>query len=183
MALALDGGSKRRKRAAHSGDITTEQLDEFFAALAETCNVALSARRAGFSAGWAYRKRKSDAAFRNQWVAAVREGYAKLELVLLERAMKGTPKPIRVGGSDRIIREYSNTLAVALLRRHAETVDQYDGQPDESEAAELRAKIIEQLDRLREREAGKAKNDAVETKFAAGRLELIRRALGVRRFR
>lgn len=177
--LALDGGSKRQKRQVRDQDISAEQLDEFFAALADSCNVAYAARQAGFSANWAYRRRKRDAAFRNQWIAAVREGYAKLELVLLERAMKGTPKTIRVSGSDKVIREYSNTLAVALLRRHAETVDDYDGQPDEGEAAELRAKIIEQLDRLREREAGRAKNP-VEHKDAAARLATLCRALGVR---
>jgi hypothetical protein len=176
--LALDGGGRKKRRAGHEGDISAEQLDEFFAALADSCNVAYAARQAGFSANWAYRRRKRDAVFRNQWVAAVREGYAKLELVLLERAMKGTPKTIRSNGSDKVIREYSNTLAVALLRRHAETVDDYDGQPDEGEAAELRARIIEQLDRLREREAGKAPK--VEHKDAAARLATLCRALGVR---
>lgn len=89
--------------------------------LGATCNVAMSARKAGFSQSWAYRLRKRDAAFRAGWAEAVREGYAKLELVLLERAMKGTPRPIfRRDGSERIIREYSTALAVALLKRHAD---------------------------------------------------------------
>ena len=92
--VAIDGGARMRVPEAHRDDITAEQIEIFFATLAETCNVVRSAKEAGFSSNWAYRKRKTDAAFRNGWAAGVREGYAKLELVLLERAMKGTTKPV-----------------------------------------------------------------------------------------
>jgi len=105
-ALVLDGGARMRRRERGPGDISDEQVETFLATLAETCNLVRSARAAGFSANWAYRKRRRDAGFRAGWAMAVREGYAKLELVLLERAIKGTPKPIvRRDGSERIIRE------------------------------------------------------------------------------
>lgn len=183
--LALDGGNSPKRRAAGKADITDAQLDTFFETLADSCNVVLSAKAAGFAPNWAYRRRRREAAFRARWAQAVREGYAKLELVLLERAMSGTPKAVRSrGGDDSIIREYSNTLAIALLRRHAETVDGLDGiELPGSEADEMRAKIIAQLDLLRERAEAKGKGrrrgPAVEIKNAAGRLALYERLLGI----
>lgn len=141
--LVAEGKTRLRVKRKRATEISEEQLATFFEGLADTCNVSLAARRAGFTANWAYRRRKFDAAFRNSWSAAVREGYAKLELVLLERAMKGTPKVIHRAGGDETIREYSNTLAIALLRRHAETIDGLDGlEEDETANAELRTKIL-----------------------------------------
>ena len=151
--LVIDGRERVRGRQASAQTITPEQMETFFATLGETCNVVRSAKAAGFSSSWAYKLRQRDAAFRNGWAQAVREGYAKLELVLLERAMKGTPKPImRRDGGERIIREYSTQLAVALLRRHAETADSAAYEPGEDEMRELRDKILGKLERVRERE-------------------------------
>lgn len=154
-ALALDGRSSPKLRRRREQDISPEQIDTFFATLADTCNVVRSARAAGFTPNWAYRKRKTDAAFRNGWAQAVREGYARLELVLLERAMKGTPKPVmRRDGSERIMREYSTPLAVALLKRHADIADSAAYEDDEQGIAEVRERILDKLQRLRERETG-----------------------------
>lgn len=150
----VEGSSRLKRRRGSSQTIRPDQIETFFLALADSCNVVRSAKAAGFSANWAYRKRKTDAAFRNGWAAAVREGYAKLELVLLERAMTGTPKLVRTSrGTDRVMREYSTALAVALLRRHAETADRSAYQPGEEELSEIRARIMEKLDGLRKREA------------------------------
>lgn len=172
----VEGKTRLKVRGGRRDDITPEQIDTFFAALADTCNVVRSAKEAGFSANWAYRKRKSDAAFRNGWAAAVREGYAKLELVLLERAIKGTPKLVRTAkGTDRVMREYSNPLAIALLRRHAETADSAAYEPDEDEFREIRERILEKLQRLRER--GEARENEIETKGALDRIGLIGWAL------
>ncbi len=178
-ALVLDGGKRMRLRSACRTDISDEQIEMFFITLAETCNVVRSARAGGFSANWAYRKRRRDAAFRNGWAKAVREGYAKLELVLLERAMKGTAKPIiRRDGSERIIREYSTALAVALLRRHAETADEAGHEHNAADMRETRDRILDKLDRIRAREAAKrGGRAAIETKAAGSRIETIRWAL------
>ena len=174
--LVVEGKTRLKKRKAPSQAIKEEQLEAFFAALADTCNVVRSAKAAGFSANWAYRKRKTDAAFRNNWAAAVREGYAKLELVLLERAMKGTPKLVRTAaGSDRVMREYSTTLAVALLRRHAETADIASEDHAEDELKEVRERIFDKLQRLKKRE--EPDEGEIETKAARDRPELIAWAL------
>lgn len=176
-ALVTEGKTRLRTRRASSQSITEEQYETFFATLADTCNVVRSAKAAGFAANWAYRKRQRDAAFRGGWEQAVREGYAKLELVLLERAMKGTPRPIqRRDGSERIIREYSTALAVALLRRHAETADSAAYEPDEDETRELREKILGKLERVRQR-AEQEGDGPIETKGAADRIDTILWAL------
>jgi hypothetical protein len=174
----IEGKTRLKERRASSQTISTEQIDIFFATLADSCNVVRSAKAAGFTASWAYRRRKFDAAFRNGWAEAVRDGYAKLELVLLERAIKGTPKLVRTArGTDRIMREYSTALAVALLRRHAETADSAAFEPAGDELREVRERILEKLERLRERDAGQ---DAIETKGAWDRIGLICWALECR---
>ena len=193
-ALVLDGGAKMRMRETGPGDISDDQVETFLATLAETCNVVRSARAAGFSANWAYRKRCRDAGFRAGWAMAVREGYAKLELVLLERAMKGTPKPIvRRDGSERIIREYSTALAVALLRRHADTADEADQSQDDEAMRETRERILAKLERLRARDEAlrdgpstgsvppQDERGEIETKSAVDRIATIR--WGLRRAR
>ena len=175
--LVVEGKTRLKKRKPSPQSISEEQEQEFFVALADTCNVVRSAKAAGFSANWAYRKRKKDAAFRNGWAAAVREGYAKLELVLLERAMKGTPKLVRTAaGKDRVMREYSTALAVALLRRHAETADAATEEHGEDEMHEVRERIFAKLQRMKERED--VADDEIETKAATARPELIAWALG-----
>jgi hypothetical protein len=150
----VEGKVRLKRRRASSQTITPEQVETFFETLADTCNVVRSAKAAGFTPNWAYRKRKTDAAFRNGWAQAVREGFAKLELVLLERAMVGTPKLVRTSrGGDRVMREYSTSLAVALLKRHAATADAAQYQPSEDELTEVRERILEKLEGLKRRRA------------------------------
>lgn len=166
--LLIDGGEKAQVRGPRGQDISPEQVETFLVTLGDTCNVARSARVAGFSSSWAYRLRKRDAAFRAGWAEAVREGYAKLELVLLERAMKGTPRPVqRRDGSERIIREYSTALAVALLKKHADTAAEASYEHHEDELREVRERIIDKLERLRARDAGEG--EAALTPLAAGK--------------
>lgn len=154
MAEIVEGKSRLRRRRASRQTITQEQIDVFLETLADTCNVLRSAKAAGFGKDWAYRRRKVDAAFRNGWAEAVREGYAKLELVLLERAMVGTPKLVRTSkGGDRVMREYSTSLAVALLKRHAAVADAAQYEPSDEELAEVRDRILEKLEGLKRRQA------------------------------
>ncbi len=170
----VEGKTRLKERQASPQTITDDQIETFFETLAETCNVVRSAKAAGFSANWAYRRRKFDAAFRNGWAAALAEGYAKLELILLERAIKGTPKLVRAsGGKDRVMRDYSPTLAIALLRRHAEAAGKADeAGPPEDDLDDVREAILEKLERMRARELG-----GVETKGWIGRIELIEWAI------
>lgn len=154
--LVVEGNVRLKKRKASPQTISDEQIEIFFATLADTCNVVRSAKEAGFTANWAYRKRKLDAAFRAGWARAVAEGYAKLELVLLDRAMNGTVKRVPSGSGEKRIREYNNQLAMALLKRHCDTAASIDDMLSEEEADEIRQRIMAKLARKKEREEAEA---------------------------
>ena len=150
--LVLVGRNKAQLREASPQSITDEQIETFFSELADTCNVVRSAKAAGFSANWAYRKRKMDAGFRAGWARAVAEGYAKLELVLLDRAMNGMVKRVPSSGSEKRIREYPNQLAMALLKRHSDMAGSIDSMLSEEEAEEVRERILAKLAKKREQD-------------------------------
>ena len=147
---ALDGRSSPKRRARRIQDISEKQIETFLATLADTCNVVRSAKSAGFSANWAYRKRASDAAFRAGWARAVAEGYAKLELVLLDRAMNGIVKRVPTRDGEKRIREYPNQIAMALLKRHFDMAASIDDMLSEEEAEEVRERILAKLAKKRE---------------------------------
>lgn len=52
----VEGKSRLKVRRASPQTITDDQIEAFFETLAETCNVVRSAKAAGFSANWAYRR-------------------------------------------------------------------------------------------------------------------------------
>jgi hypothetical protein len=158
--LVLVGRNKAQRREASPQMISDEQIETFFSELADTCNVVRSAKAAGFTANWAYRKRKMDAGFRAGWARAIAEGYAKLELVLLDRAMNGTVKRVPSGGSEKRIREYPNQLAMALLKRHSDMASSIDNMLSEDEAEEIRERILAKLMRKREQEERRAEDTA-----------------------
>lgn len=63
------------------------QMDIFLEALAESSNVAASARAAGLPANAMYRERRRNPGFAARWHAALCEGYARLEAELLSEAL------------------------------------------------------------------------------------------------
>ena len=58
------------------------QMDIFLEALAESSNVAASARVAGISANAMYRERRRNPGFAARWHEALCEGFARLEAEL-----------------------------------------------------------------------------------------------------
>lgn len=169
--ILIDGGAKARRRGPRGQDVSPEKIETFLVTLGMTCNVAMSARKAGFSQSWAYRLRRRDASFRAGWAEAIREGYAKLELVLLERVINGTRKVVVArDGSTRIIREYSTALAVALLKRHAEAAAEASYEHSEDDMREVRERILEKLERMRAQDEAAG---AIETKGGIDRVGLI----------
>ena len=54
--------------------------------LAASCNVTVSAKEAGFSPEAIYRRRRNDPAFAQRWQAALEQGYARIEALLVQRA-------------------------------------------------------------------------------------------------
>jgi len=127
----------------------------FLASLAETCNVKLSAKRAGVSHNCVYERRNRNATFRVSWDAALAMGYAQLELMMLERALHGVEKVVtRRDGTTEVMRKYNDRTALALLRMHRENAAITNETVDDGEWQEARDRIVARLARIRERDEG-----------------------------
>jgi hypothetical protein len=173
--LVLEGGKRVRKLRASYRSWTKAKEKAFLEALSASCNVKLAAKKAGVSTSGAYVRRTNNASFRTAWDAALSVGYSQLEMVLLERALHGVEKTVIArDGTTTVMREYSDRVALALLRMHRETVAIVNEGVDDGEFEEARERIVSRLERLRERDKG------VETKSAADRIELIASALRLR---
>lgn len=152
--------------------------DVFFATLADSCNVTLSAATAGVSGSSAYRRRRKEAGFRGRWGEALATGYAQLELEMLRRALQGKEKVVTVAGESRIIKDYDDRIAIALLKMHRETVGEIERGIDGQEHEEAVERILARLQRMRAQLTGEC-----ETKRGIDRIELIVVALRLRRIR
>ena len=116
---------------------------EFLTVLAETCNVTRACAEAGVSASGAYKRRRENAAFRAGWLEAIATAYQRLELVLLDRAFNGTEKVVkRRDGSEERMLEYSNQLALTLLKMHRDTAEAANAELPPEEVDELRERLV-----------------------------------------
>lgn len=159
--LVLTGGKKPQLRKAKKDGWTPAKKGRFLEALADTCNIALSLRRVKMSASGLAKLRARDAAFRAGWAVAVREAVARLEIVMLERALKGTVKTVtKAGGQTETMHEYPNAIALQLLRMHrgeAQASEMAAGAaaaPDggyEEDMEELRKRVMRKLAGVRRR--------------------------------
>ncbi|WP_343346165.1 hypothetical protein WJT74_01825 [Sphingomicrobium sp. XHP0239] len=164
VALHLEAGATPRMKSKPNR-ISKAQDTAFFDHLAASCNVKRSAQAAGISPQHCYSRRRSDAAYRRRWEDALAEGYAKLELALLERAILGSEKVTTAYDEEKkevrstVVREYSNALAMSLLKMHRETVElasQARGAGfDEQAVREARAAIETKLELLSARAAAR----------------------------
>lgn len=71
-----------------------EAEEQFFGDLAATGNVTWAARRVGFSREAIYARRRRDPVFHERWQAALAEGVARVEMLLVRRAeelLEGRP--------------------------------------------------------------------------------------------
>lgn len=154
--LTIVGGARPKARKPSIRDWTKAKEEAFVSALAETCNVTAAAEVAGVSLGGAYARRKKVAAFRAAWAEAVATAYQRLELVLLERALNGTEKVVkRRDGSEEIMRDYPNSVAMTLLKMHRDhamdaAAEQSEGD-GEADGDEIRERLVQKLERLRKR--------------------------------
>ena len=155
--MVLDGKGRVRLRKASPKAWTKEKEQHFLQALSDTCNVKWAAKEAGVSPQRAYERRKSHAAFRSGWIEAIGFAYGRLELILLNRALNGTERIItRRDGSEERMVDYSNQVALTLLKMHRETAIEADCELPSEDLMELREKISRKLDRLKQQEDKRA---------------------------
>jgi hypothetical protein len=153
--LVLIGGKKPQLRKATKKNWTKAKEEIFLSVLAETCNVTRACKAAGVGVTSAYRRKKENAAFRAGWLAAIAIAYQRLELVLLERAFNGIEKVVNVrAGEATTMREYSNSLGIALLKMHRETAADAEYEFGQDEIEEVRERLIRKLQRMKQRDAG-----------------------------
>jgi hypothetical protein len=89
----------------------------FLEHLAATCNVTASAREAGVVPGTVYAHRMKNPDFRDGWRAALEQGYARLEAMLLERATSAAGR-FEVAGDKEVDAPFDWDKAMDLLRQH-----------------------------------------------------------------
>jgi hypothetical protein len=129
----------------------------FLARLAETSNVAASARFAGVSSSAIYAERRRSAAFRSEWAGALSEGYAKLEADLLAEAMQSASAQT----SDAMLksRAQKHRLALALLAAHRVSVKGVVTSPapivTKLDGKEIKERLLAKLDQMRVRSEAK----------------------------
>lgn len=105
-------------KRAHRPAWTAATERKFIDHLAATCNVAASLREVGATATSAYRHRQQSAPFRTAWDRALNDGYARLEAMLLDRALNGRRVTVERDGEVIETVEYCDTLALRLLALH-----------------------------------------------------------------
>lgn len=126
---AGDGRVVRRNKnrrvqiaAARASDWTSERELVFLAELAATCNVAASARAAGFTSKCAYARRRQWPGFAEAWDAMLALGYPRLEAKLLRQATNGIVPPdgerltARIAEEDEDAAIVDVALALSLLK-------------------------------------------------------------------
>lgn len=165
---------KPQQRTGRRSDWSQAKRDKFIEVLADSCNVSLAARAIKRSISNVYKQRTQNADFRAAWDQALAIGYARLEMMMLERALHGVKKIIVLkSGETKVMREYPDRIALSLLRLHRENVAATDDGVDDDDYQEACQRIITRLERLRERDEEEDAERAVETKQAVDRLALM----------
>lgn len=98
---------------------TREWAPRFLVALAEGPNVSAACRAVGIGRSTAYDHRRQDAEFARGWDDALDQGVDELVGECYRRARHGVERPVYQGGAKvGTVTEYSDTLAIFLLKSH-----------------------------------------------------------------
>ncbi|GGD62810.1 hypothetical protein GRI62_13035 [Erythrobacter arachoides] len=116
----------------------------FLEKLAESSNVAASARAAGVSSGTAYAARRKDREFARDWRRALCEGYDNLEIELLSRLRRGQ-RPTETT-------KYDNAAAIRLLLAHRDEVSQQRALDEDEDEDAILASLTGKLEAMRQRQ-------------------------------
>jgi hypothetical protein len=155
--LVLVSGKKPQKRKASVRSWSKTKASKFLSVLAETCNVSEACRTSGIASGTAYKRKKTDAAFRAGWREAMAAAYSRLEIELLGRAFTGVEKVVtRRDGSEERMTEYSNQLGLTLLKMHRDSATDADPDSEPGNMDEVRERVFNKRERLRKREEARA---------------------------
>jgi hypothetical protein len=167
-------GTQIRTTKGHRWSDAAETV--FLDQLAATCNVTLAGAACGFSHAALYRRRRNDAAFRQRWDAALAQGYAHLEALLLRRAVDALEGVAPDPAAAVRIPEMSVRDALAILGHHRRAIEGRPrsrrewarrrpfGEARDSILAKLEA--IERAHRIEDAARAEAETDAIEAMTA-----------------
>jgi hypothetical protein len=155
------GGQKRvQKRKQRSDTWTQAQVREFMAVLAESCNASEAARAVGKCRQGAYDRRRRDPAFARAWDAALDQGYAELELLLMRAALHGSEsEEITLDGEGavktrKVKRAPNLSVGLRLWQHYRERVAKIRGTSDDAgPTPEEQAQVRRALAEIRRRRA------------------------------
>lgn len=135
-----------QKGSDESGTVNKHWRTYFLQALAATSNVTASAKEAGISLSRAYKARREQADFADQWRGALFEGYEHLEMEVLAQLRGNDPdRKIDIANAIRLLGAHRDTIAAERARR--------EGQDEQAVYAALDRKIETIRSRLAEARA------------------------------
>ena len=108
--------SKSKPQRGHARAKTDVWHQAFVEALRVSGNVRIAAQAAGVDRSTASKRRKSDADFALAWDDAIEDAVDQLEAEAWRRGYEGIEKPITVAGEREVVREYSDTVLITLLK-------------------------------------------------------------------
>lgn len=159
-------GTQIRTTKGHRWSDRAETL--FLDQLAATCNVTLAGEACGFSHAALYRRRRNDPAFSERWDAALAQGYAHLESLLVRRACDALEGVAPDPGAAVRIPEVTVRDALVLLGHHRRRIEggppsrrEWTREPPIEEVREEILRRIAAMDRARHaKQAAKAEAEA-----------------------
>ena len=127
--------------------LATNWREIFLAKLADTSNVTEATEAVNANTAFIYKVRRDDVTFRQQWAAALLEGYENLEMETLQRLRFG------VGADDR---KFDLANALRLLAAHKESAAREKARRGKRDRKAVLESLTAKLEMLR------ARRDAAE---------------------
>ncbi len=121
---------------------------KFLAHLAESSNVSKSAHKAGIDASKFYKLRREDPEFARDWLAALWEGYAHLEMEVLGRLRDSDRSSKNADKTPKEKFDFANALR--LLVMHRDNAARAQAEQRNVSAAEVRASIDRKVEAIRQ---------------------------------
>lgn len=107
--------STPKKRRA---EVSARNQTKFLAKLAMCGRVTVAAAWASVDRSALYRERRANPEFAQAWDAAIEEADGVIEDEAIRRAVEGIDKPVTVAGQREVVKVYSDTLLMFILKGH-----------------------------------------------------------------
>ena len=145
------GGRRVQIGRARAHQWTARVEARFLGALAATCNVKAACAEVGMHAPSAYAHRKRWRAFAEAWDAAIEEGYARIEIALLERGCNLFSDPEDIAPiEDHPIAAMTVAEAIHLLHMHKHQVHGAGKAPGQTRPPRRMIEVQDELSRRAE---------------------------------